>query len=1076
VFNHSFAPAGSGVPGIGLIAATESGSVFLSGFEIGMTSADRATVIGRFDSLGVAEAGFEQRGGQGEAVRIAPGPGNGIYVAGMTRWFSEPLEDEPLILLDGAGNLDGNFQLDTVAAGGSFAVNSICVDATGRLLLGAVYDDGSGAVLRFHGGAPAAAPPEIALDPVSCSALELERVELAVATRGSAPLSIQWHRNGAPLPAETESRLVIASAAFADAGGYHVVVSNALGSAVSAVAEVSVRSPGPGDVDLSFDAGLKPFSRISCLNLLTNGNVLVSGSLAANDETWSGQIAELLPDGSRAWSYADPMANTECPPVYGACQVSRDGFVFVEREHLDLEGSFEYDVVRLTSTGTFSGTLSIGFGLFSTLELALTGGGAILSDPGEVRKLLPNGASDPSFSDPFWVEEYLAERADTALLVYGLPSGLTNHGIYALDATGALTGEPPQVLPSALQSVRIQGDGSILAQQLTGNDVHLLRFDATGAVLADILIPADVRDFDSRDEGRFFVGGSFETYNGEPRSGVARIRLDGSLDYSFDPLLGIRGDDPLQVDSVVAGPGSALYLSGSFLGFDGHLQRKLVRLHAGTNAPAPPTIDIAPADAVVSAGDPLRLRVVSRTEPGPVFRWQLGNRTLQAGTGAELFLPVSDFSDAGVYSVIVSNTQGVVTSMTVDVTVIADGYRAGTEAGGFAAQGITGEAYAVESDGCVLIGGGAILNRFDPSGILDGSFNPALAPSANITALLVDSNDSIVVAGNLVERLLPGGGDDLAFNPPAGFGDVTVAALLANGNYALGGNGFLRVLHPDGSEDTGFTPPGLAGNTVLAIAPLNANGMMVGASEGAGILDGRLFRMNSNGSADTSFDLLLTEPVQSVAVMPDGRVLASSRFGFVSVDGVALGRRANILRFHPDATLDKSFLFESFFADVQAMVVQSDGRIMIGGSDRLALPLSGARFGLARLLPDGRVDEDLPPLLAKSAEVKALLPDPDGIRMLVAGSLRFFDPARPDSELLWLMSEDVEAYSFQDQVFIYTLRTVPGRTYGVECTPVLAPPAWSPCHALDGDGGVHQFRDPLSLPARHYRFGVTRSF
>lgn len=94
--------------------------------------------------------------------------------------------------------------------------------------------------------------------------------------------------------------------------------------------------------------------------------------------------------------------------------------------------------------------------------------------------------------------------------------------------------------------------------------------------------------------------------------------------------------------------------------------------------------------------------------------------------------------------------------------------------------------------------------------------------------------------------------------------------------------------------------------------------------------------------------------------------------------------------------------------------------------------------------------------------------------MLVAGNLELLEAGHAGAELLWLLSEDVPSYFFGDQACTYTLRTVPGRSHTVECTPSLLPAAWSACHTIPGDGAIHQFHDPMVLPARAYRFRVTR--
>src|SRR5262249_11359919 len=65
----------------------------------------------------------------------------------------------------------------------------------------------------------------------------------SVAANGTAPLSYQWRKNGADIPAATSASLTLNNVQAADGGVYTVVVSNAGGSAASAAATLTVVDP-----------------------------------------------------------------------------------------------------------------------------------------------------------------------------------------------------------------------------------------------------------------------------------------------------------------------------------------------------------------------------------------------------------------------------------------------------------------------------------------------------------------------------------------------------------------------------------------------------------------------------------------------------------------------------------------------------------------------------------------------------------------------------------------------------------------------------------------------------------------
>jgi hypothetical protein len=100
-----------------------------------------------------------------------------------------------------------------------------------------------------------ALPPEITQQPSSQSVFTRSRVTLAATVTGSAPLEMQWRKNGDNLPGETNPALTLPSAALSDAGEYTLVVSNTVGSVTSQVATLTVtlRPPPPAVLKIDFN-------------------------------------------------------------------------------------------------------------------------------------------------------------------------------------------------------------------------------------------------------------------------------------------------------------------------------------------------------------------------------------------------------------------------------------------------------------------------------------------------------------------------------------------------------------------------------------------------------------------------------------------------------------------------------------------------------------------------------------------------------------------------------------------------------------------------------------------------------
>jgi len=91
---------------------------------------------------------------------------------------------------------------------------------------------------------PVAVAPGIATQPSSQTVLVGGNVTLSVSASGSPAPAYQWYRNGTPISGATNSTLMLSNLPATASGPYSVVVTNSAGSVTSAVATVTVVSPG----------------------------------------------------------------------------------------------------------------------------------------------------------------------------------------------------------------------------------------------------------------------------------------------------------------------------------------------------------------------------------------------------------------------------------------------------------------------------------------------------------------------------------------------------------------------------------------------------------------------------------------------------------------------------------------------------------------------------------------------------------------------------------------------------------------------------------------------------------------
>ncbi|MEI6092350.1 MAG: hypothetical protein WCQ47_01545, partial [bacterium] len=167
-------------------------------------------------------------------------------------------------------------------------------------------------------------------------------------------------------------------------------------------------------------------------------------------------------------------------------------------------------------------------------------------------------------------------------------------------------------------------------------------------------------------------------------------------------------------------------------------------------------------------------------------------------------------------------------------------------------------------------------------------------------------------------------------------------------------------LNTNGSLDPDFNVGTGAGSTVSSIAVQSDGKILIGGAFTTynGTARNEFARLNSNGTLDTGFNIG-TGPngmPYAIAIQSDGKIIIGGYYSFTSYNGVA---RKQIARVNTDGSLDLSFdpgsLITGNFPMIYSAVIQTDGKILIGGYFTISSG-STTNVSIARINSDGTLD------------------------------------------------------------------------------------------------------------------------
>jgi len=503
---------------------------------------------------------------------------------------------------------------------------------------------------------------------------------------------------------------------------------------------------------------------------------------------------------------------------------------------------------------------------------------------------------------------------------------------------------------------------------------------------------SEVRVIRVQADGRLLIGGRFKSISGVPRSCIARLTPEGELDETFDPGQGAEDSFAVVYDLAIQDDGRIL-VAGAFTKFAGENREGVVRLFSDG------TVDEA-----------------FQTE----VKWSPGLAYVRAleidGHGRVLMSGRFDSVNGQVRRGLARLLPGGELDLAFDTAEGVDG---------------PGEPIAtvlrVTASGQIIVGGRfssignvarSSIARLNEDGLVDEKFDPGagFTDDAGMPGVVNDlaflDDGSLVVVGGFscfrgerclcVMEITQDGLPDPRFSV-AGLqflkvGYVNSIARSQDGGFVAGGS-FELV---DGSErralarftasgklDPEFSAAFAPHSIVHAILGLDKGQLLVGGEFEvvAGVSRINIARLDADGTLDAEFDAGSgpNGPVYALALQPAGSALVGGAFTLFG-SHVRLGLARVDWSGAIDPLFDPVITYRGGAGEVYAILVQSDGRIVIGG---FFDSVNGSPCdSLARLMPNGDLDPDFGGGLhigGRTVQILAIVPQKDG-GILIAGA------------------------------------------------------------------------------------------
>lgn len=644
-------------------------------------------------------------------------------------------------------------------------------------------------------------PPSISTQPVSrtfvIGAVD-QSVTYGVAAIGSLPLSYQWSLDGSPIADATEATLTVAAVGSADQGEYTVEISNDSGTVVSDPATLTMIAPpvAPADQTVLFGSasslsvatpdnpGLEFQWSLDGVEIsgATSGTLMIEPTLTSDAGSYSVAISyegDVLVSEAGTLSVVAPLidpvgqtvfvgnpATFELDPLDGmAVQWKKDGSDIADAT----DWTLSFGAVATTDTGDYSAVIMAGAEMIETGTASLI----VPEVPTQPYAEIVSADNPVAYfrlgedAGSFGIADSVGGKFGTVIntMEFGQVGAILGDADTAVSADGQgfidvdYSGDLNSMVFSVELWAAVAGGAGSFRSPLTSRDY----FPATEIFSSGYIFYAG-----SNNNWQFWTGNNSDLWNvlqGPPVVVGDWVHLVGTYDgaiqrfYVNGALVGEMEAEflPNTFSPFRIGTGASESETGSFP-FNGSIDEiayysqvltplQVANHYAAAFPPAVlPSINQDPADQIALKGQDITFRVGASSGTPISYQWKFNGVDIDGETGSTLMLTNVQASDAGEYSVEVSNSSGSITSQPGTLTLLlpsglsyleevqADSpvaFYPLDETDGVVATDVVGGFDGEYLNGVVLGGPGSVLSETGTSiGLLQGSATKVDVPYA----------------------------------------------------------------------------------------------------------------------------------------------------------------------------------------------------------------------------------------------------------------------------------------------------------------------------------------------------------